>query len=667
MARRARPTGADKSGRISRSPSSVLFLAAGVLGMAGSEALGQGDVAPLAPQPATGQPVQPAGEPERFCYPVSKFVLRYADAHPQHPDLQLIYETEVELAQTTDGYVRPREGMPTVKFRLSEVEQRPVEKYCGSAIETIIKAINRRFNDLGIVAVVTGLSPEEVQAPEDPNDPDHGKDLRPAGQTELHLDLFTAVVSQVRTLAFGERIPFKQRIDSPKHARIKENSPVQPAVTKDDPERKDVLRKDLLDAYLFRLNRHPGRRVDIAVSSAEEPGTVTLDYLVAENKPWTIYGQVSNTGTKQTSEWRERVGFIDNQLTGHDDILSIDYITAGFDQANAVVGSYEAPFFGSQWLRWKGYGTWNEFTASDVGFANEQFTGDSWTAGAELIANVFQRGELFIDVVGGAKFEHIKVTNQTFGGGGEDDFFLPYGGVKLERATDVSTTTASLIFEGNVASVAGTEQTQIEGLGRLGTDTSWLVAQWDLTHSFYLEPLIYGSRWENPSSGVATLAHEVALTFKGQYAFDYRLIPNAEQVVGGLYTVRGYPESVSAGDGVLIGSAEYRFHLPNSFTVQTDPKTLFGEPFKLAPQQAYGRADWDLILRGFCDLGRTIISSSPNAEQEETLIGAGVGAELVFKRNLSVRVDWGIALEDVQSSGVSAGSSRVHIVATLLF
>src|SRR6185503_13152154 len=94
---------------------------------------------------------------------------------------------------------------------------------------------------------------------------------------------------------------------------------------------------------------------------------------------------------------------------------------------------------------------------------------------------------------------------------------------------------------------------------------------------------------------------------------------------------------------------------------------IFGEPFKWAPQQAYGRADWDLILRGFCDVGRTIISDSPLAEQEETLIGAGVGAEFVFKRNLSVRVDWGIALEEVESSGVSAGSNRFHIVATLLF
>jgi hypothetical protein len=41
--------------------------------------------------------------------------------------------------------------------------------------------------------------------------------------------------------------------------------------------------------------------------------------------------------------------------------------------------------------------------------------------------------------------------------------------------------------------------------------------------------------------------------------------------------------------------------------------------------------------------------------------------ELLYKRNLNVRLDWGFALEDVDSSGVNAGSNRLHLVCTLLF
>ena len=48
------------------------------------------------------------------------------------------------------------------------------------------------------------------------------------------------------------------------------------------------------------------------------------------------------------------------------------------------MGSYDRPVFDFDRLRNKIYGSWNEFTASDVGQANEQFTGDEWTVGDEL-------------------------------------------------------------------------------------------------------------------------------------------------------------------------------------------------------------------------------------------------------------------------------------------
>ena len=45
---------------------------------------------------------------------------------------------------------------------------------------------------------------------------------------------------------------------------------------------------------------------------------------------------------------------------------------------------------------------------------------------------------------------------------------------------------------------------------------------------------------------------------------DNRLIPHAEYVVGGLYTVRGYPENALAGDTTLVFTTEYRFYVPRA-------------------------------------------------------------------------------------------------------
>ncbi len=625
-----------------------------------------GRPAPPPPQPA---PIPP-GAPEVDdgpVYRVSQFVLHYAKDNPQLPRPEEILQATVQLGRISTGFVAPREGVQSFTIRLEEVGREKVESFHFSALAIVVQAISNEYSRRGIMGTLVTMEEDIAIAPADPN---YRKDLRPAGQTALRVLVRTGIVTKVRTLAFGDRIPVKDRVDNPKHDRIREMSPVQPAASPDDPNRQDLLDRNAIDDYVYRLNRHPGRRVDVAVGSAGEPGTVSLDYLVTENRPWLVYGQVSNTGTKQTNQWRERFGFQHNQLTGHDDVLSLDYITAGFDVAHAVVGSYEAPLFRAERLRWRAYGSWNQFTASDVGAANETFTGSGYAAGGELVANVFQHHEFFIDVVGGARWQHIEVNNEVTGNNGASDFFMPYVGLRAERDTDTATTRAMVNLETNVPGVAGTDQDQLLQMGRVETSDDWVAMQWDVSQSFYLEPLINRTAWEDTSDkGHPMLAHEIALSFKGQYAFgDRRLIPNMEQVLGGLYTVRGYPESVVAGDTILVGSVEYRYHIPRGLRYDSEPKgMLFGQPFRWRPSQPYGRADWDLIVRGFLDAGRAINSNISVTEHDETLVGAGVGVEFLFKRNLSLRVDWGVALHEVQDPKVTEGSNRFHIVATILF
>src|SRR5690606_5224186 len=151
-----------------------------------------------------------------------------------------------------------------------------------------------------------------------------------------------------------------------------------------------------------------------------------------------------------------------------------------------------------------------------------------------------------------------------------------------------------------------------------------------------LEPLLMGQAWSDPATPErkATMAHEIAFSLRGQHAFDNRLIPQHQETVGGMYSVRGYTESIVDGDDALIGSIEYRFHLPRIFAVQEDPTQtpLFGRPFRFSRDQRFGRPDWDLIFRGFFDYGRTTNSRRQTFEENETLMGVGVGAELIVGR-----------------------------------
>ncbi len=601
-------------------------------------------------------------DPERPTYLVSAFVLKYGNEHPQLPAIDDLLLREVKLAWRDGGYVEYTPGEEEAYVVIGDVAIKSPAKFSSRALLAVARAVVDELNRSGIIGVTVSPSDAEFAAPEE-GDPEWGKDVRKSGRNAVTFIIRTGVVTELRTIALGERLPGADRINNPVHAHILRNSPVQ-VYQQDDAVREDLLRRDLIENYVFRLNRHPGRRVDIAVSAAQQPGGIALDLLVNENKPWLIYAQASNTGTDTTADWRERFGFIHNQLTNRDDIFSLDYITAGFQDSHAVIGSYDTPIF-EDWLRFKPYFSWNDFTASDVGFAGEDFSGNGYVLGGELAANVYQHRELFVDVFAGVRFQHVEVDNEAVDVAGEDDFFIPTFGVRLERFTDVSQTNLDVSVEFNLPDVAGTDPDTLNELGRINPDAEWVTLQWNFSQSFYLEPLLF-SDWGDPQSPNATLAHEVYLGFRGQYAFGARLIPNFEQVVGGLYTVRGYPESVVAGDSVVVGNLEYRFHLPQALGLEPNPSELFGRTFRWQPQQPYGRADWDLILRGFLDVGRVVQSERETFESDSTLVGTGVGAEISYRRNFSLRVDWGVALQELEDR-VSQGSNRFHIVATILY
>jgi hemolysin activation/secretion protein len=611
------------------------------------------------PSPQPGTPAVTAAAPttgpagtqvarDTTTYPLTGIRVNYLKENPQQPPIDQLLSTVIDLGVKGDAYVAPSQGERKVRVRLGDIGKGEVQKITRSGIATIYGQIVHFYNARGIIGVYVVVDAKDIDA----ND----KDIRPADRTTLQFIVVTSAVKQVRTVLTGDRVPEAGRVDDPKHAWIKDRSPLKANSSS------SLLNKDELDEYVMRLNRQPGRRVDVAVSGAGEIGGVTLDYLVSENRPWYVYAQVSNTGTKETNEWRERFGVVDNQLTGHDDILAIDYLTAGFEASHAVIASYELPFFSFDRLRYKIYASYNEFTASDVGQNAENFTGDQWVVGNELAWNVFQHRELFVDVIGGVRGQGVSTTNETAQIEGRATYIAPYGGLRVERTTDLAATTGQVTVIGYVT---GDDVRDIEALGRAQPDQSPVIVQWDFAQSAYLEPLFDP---ENFAAGNSTLAHEVYFGTRGQYTPN-RLFPQVQEVAGGLYSVRGYPESIVAGDTVVIASAEYRFHFPRILPIQPDPnKTpfLWEKRFRYSPQQVYGRPDWDLIARAFFDVAQVWNTDKLEFERDQTLAGTGVGIELQYKQNLNIRVDWGFALIGVPDE-VESGSNRVHVSATLLY
>ncbi|MEL7474038.1 MAG: hypothetical protein AAGK04_12040, partial [Planctomycetota bacterium] len=332
---------------------------------------------------------------------------------PEHPDLpaaEEIMALEVELGLHEGVYLRPSDRFESATITLGSLE--PGSSFYTTGLATVVAAITDHLRTSEqLVGILVAVSPEQVSVEDRTY-----QDLRDDEDNHLDLRIYLSVVKQFRTLAFGDRVPEEDRENAPVHQRIVDRSPITPG---------GVLRRDVLDEYLHRLNRMSGRRVSAALSAADQEG-VQVDYLISERRPFLLYGQVSNTGTEQTDRLRYRFGGQVSQLLNLDDTLTLDYINAGFDdETQGFLGQYESDVPGTDRLRYRIEGAYSEFVASDVGLAGENFVGDSTRIGAGLIWNVYQRGELFVDLLAGARWQNVNVNNEAVDTSGDSNFFIP--------------------------------------------------------------------------------------------------------------------------------------------------------------------------------------------------------------------------------------------------
>lgn len=612
-------------------------------------------------QPEVAAPAAQAAPVAAGSHLVTSVTIRYVRPHPDLPDPTVLLGVPVELVETPEGWAAARDGeRPTTRI-LADLVSGPGARFTDTGLAAIAPAVFRRFKTLGFVGTYVTPIADQFRV-------EDGRvvDARAAGDTSLILEVTTGVVTQVRTVGVGERVPPGESVNNPVHARILEHSPVQ-AFHEGDGERHDLLRRTAIDEYIARLNRQPGRRVDAAVSApGDQPGGVTLDYMVTENRPWMLFAQVSNTGSGSTDAFREHVGFIHNDLTRADDILTVGYQTANFNDVHQLYASYDRPLLGSDRVRWKLNASYYRYLASDVGLPGLDFKGEGWQAGAQLAWNFFQRGDFFVDALAGVRFEHVRVDNQPAGTLGETDFLIPRLALRAERHRDESRTDAEVGLEWNLPGLAGTDDT-LDALGRTDADDSFAIVRAELSQSLYLDGLLDGG-----SGAEGNRRHEMLLSARAQHALGARLVPNEQMVAGGLYTVRGYPEAKVAGDNVAMATLEYRFHVAKAIAPSVEPGTFLGEPFRWKPQYAYGPTDWDLVLKAFVDAA-WVTDTDPIAgvERSSTLVGAGVGAELSLTRRLTLRADLGVACRELNDAAgghsVDAGHTELHVVLTVIY
>ncbi len=620
-------------------------------------------------------------------YKVSKFTVKYGPLkrppHPGLPPAQSLLDAPVTLGQSKDALNGPGNGERDLPITLSQIKT--PETFSGDALQAIYGSIVGQINKRGIYGVFVVVDPDQIN-------PSTGEDLR-KGTTPLTLLVYASEVRQVRTIVKPvAKYPFKTAstiVDDSKYAKITAHSPLKgPTKTTQG----SLLERSALQDYLDRVNRFPGRRVDVAVTASGEDAGVILDYIVHVEHPGVfLFDQTSNTGTQASGEWRTRLGGEIRQLTGLDDTLDLSFETSLSSETYSAFGSYQITPLFPDLLKLKVYGGYGRFQAEDVGFDEAQFVGMSGTAGVLAIYTPLYFKGFPLDVIAGAEYKNVDIRDVgTFPQEGRTNFLLPIVGLATDRTTEQFAAFASVQVEPNLPGVIGTDSNELQKMGRFNVSKDFVIAKYSFGISTYLEPYLFAKQWaayqEEADAAKrrgywkkVTLAHEVSALLHGQYTFaDKRLIPQFEDVIGGFASVRGYPEAFTSGDDSAVFNAEYRFHAlrilkPLDTDQPDDPNKPPPPPpkFALRPPTILGRPDLDVILRLFYDVGYAENNNIVEAtETNRLLMSVGVGAEVQVLRYLNLRLDCGFPLlsaTDKTSRPVEAGSPRLSFVGVISY
>lgn len=585
------------------------------------------------------------GFPEETLYPVSELVFKYAKERPYQIPLSYLNQIKVALVQTEEGYYSPKELMARphqlVSLSIQELNQAGLHRYSRQALSEILEATHQFFERQKIRWSYLYIGNDQITL--------QGQDVRSKDHLVLEISIPTIEAVSVK----ASKNSYTQNVEKQK-ARIEKSFPFSlPDPSTGYPG--SYIDPEALNNYLYSLNRHPGKRVDLEIGP--HTGGVSLDFVITEERPYHIYVSATNNVPEVIHQWQESMGFMHTQLTGRDDILKLNYSTDSFDSFYTASASYEAPVGANPGTRWSVSGNYNRFLSAEFGLSPNLFRGTQGIASGEMIGTIYQRNQFFLEAFGLMEYRHIHNRSHLWHPSIMKNFLFPAIGLKALELKLEHKIIATLQLETTISNWFW-EMNHLEALGRRNISSSWALASGSLYWSFYVEPIV--------TKDVQRMANELVILGQFQNAFNHRLIPQLETVLGGVSTVRGYPQSTVSGDNAYQGSLEYRLHIPQLLTPSPDRKTRwFGKEFRWAPAEPKGRADWDLILRAFYDIGKTTINHRVKGEKNYLIEGIGGGIDFVLWSNLVLKFDWGHALK--AANGVDQGNNQSYFSAVLMY
>ncbi|MCL1856868.1 MAG: BamA/TamA family outer membrane protein [Kiritimatiellaeota bacterium] len=336
---------------------------------------------------------------------------------------------------------------------------------------------------------------------------------------------------------------------------------------------------------------------------------------------------VGNDGSDQSGNWWAGVSLRHQNLTRHDDILSVEgQVALKNASMYAVSGSYLVPHGLGLGGTVGVYGGYSELDINDL-VPGIGVSGMGRYAGVRLSQRLVETRGHRIELAAG---QTLRWTTET----------LTFGGIDMdERSAQIAPYYAQLSWQQKHAdALGGRTFAMVEGsrnvagwLGassdldalRVGADATYTIVRAQVARLQALggEGDGMDSRW--------TLFARVS----GQRS-DTALIAMEQFGLGGAVTVRGYAERELLGDSAAFGSLEVR-----------TPVVSFDEATGWALRDRF-----QLVL--FTDAGwASLRKRQPGEAGSDMLLSAGLGLRYAVRQNALLRFDWGFPIEKTYESG----------------
>jgi len=405
---------------------------------------------------------------------------------------------------------------------------------------------------------------------------------------------------------------------------------------------------------LFDLNAKPNLLANTKLKPAMQDGrrVINADMEVKDSYP--IHGsvEVANSGTDQTNDWRFHSTIQHLNLTKHDDVLTLDWITSPqIGDVNAWAGGYFYPIDRERSINF--FGGYSTSDINDV-LPLLDIRGQGYYGGGQFTKTVQETQKYRLQISAGWLYQRFQNKHELNSVVLMDrDIAVSMPSVTVGYASRVYdkyngrnflSNTIMANFGGNFGS---SENTDVSTQGKGFAKADFVIDRFQYAR---MQRLFKGE--DEPGRWTAFMRLD------GQIASD-PLTAGLQKAVGGANSVRGYREQDVSGDDGYVASVEFRTPLVQNFIpgLRKDEKYLNDNP------EAWQQHRLQFLF--FFDYGLVQMKNPlPGEQADKSLASVGAGLRLGLTKYSQFRFDWGIPIMKTEES---QNRGRGHVSLQLQF